>query len=110
MATAFQMLDARRVQRDIVSFRAALDGPGGVRTTVLVVDISPLGFMSRTRAPLQPGDVIAIKLPIVGARAARVVWSMAGRVGGEFAEIIPAAAYGRMLASAPNDPPTHAEF
>jgi len=49
-------------------------------------------------------------LPVVGARAARIVWSMGGRVGGEFVEGIGADQYGRILASAPNDKPAWNEF
>jgi hypothetical protein len=110
MATAVSGIDGRRTQRDIVSFRALLDGPAGMRTAVFMVNISPLGFMSRSAAPLAPGDIVAIKLPVVGARAARIVWSMGGRVGGEFVEPIAADPYRRLLASAPNDKPTWNEF
>jgi hypothetical protein len=109
MSTAALNIEGRRAARDIVSFRAALDGPG-VRASVLMVDISPLGFMSRTSAPLATGDLIAVNLPVVGARAARIVWSLGGRVGGEFSETIPPLAYTRMLASAPTDLPNWNDF
>ena len=110
MATAAASLEGRRAQRDVVSFRAPLDGPAGMRTSVLMVDISPLGFMSRSAAPLAPGDIVAVKLPVVGARAARIIWSMGGRVGGAFVEAIGYEPYRRMLASAPNDKPAWNEF
>jgi hypothetical protein len=105
-ATAYE---GRRAQRDLVSFRAPIDGPGGMRTSLFMVDISPLGFMSRTSAPLGAGDLVAVKLPVVGPRAARIVWSLGGRVGGEFVDPIPTALYGRLLASAPNDRPNLSE-
>ncbi len=110
MATAVSSIDGRRAQRDIVSFRASLDGPAGMRVSVLMVDISPLGFMSRSAAALAAGDIVAVKLPVVGARAAKIIWSMGGRVGGEFAEPIDAETYRRMLACAPNDKPSWSEF
>jgi hypothetical protein len=110
MATAAALLEARRAPRDIVSFRAALDGPAGMRVTVLVVDISPLGFMSRSSAALAPGDLVAVNLPVIGPRAARIVWSLGGRVGGEFVEFLPADLYARMLARCPNDKPAWNEF
>lgn len=110
MATAALTIEGRRAPRDIVSFRAPLDGPASIRTSVLMVDISPLGFMSRCAAPLTPGDIVAVKLPVVGARAAKIVWSLGGRVGGEFVDIIPADAYARMLRMAPNDKPAWNEF
>jgi hypothetical protein len=110
MATAVSGIDGRRVGRDIVSFRTPLDGPAGIRVSVLIVDISPLGFMSRSEAALAPGDIVAVKLPVVGARAARIVWAMGGRVGGAFAEEIAREAYARMLHAAPNDTPSWNEF
>ena len=110
MATAVWSIEGRRAPRDIVSFRATLDGPAGIRTSVLIVDISPFGFMSRCQAPLAPGDMVAIKFPVVGNRAAKIVWSLGGRVGGEFVDVIPADAYARMLRMAPNDKPAWNEF
>lgn len=110
MSTAVSAIDGRRARRDIVSFRVPLDGPAGMRTAVLIVDISPFGFMSRSGAPLAPGDVVAVKLPVVGARAARIVWSMGGRVGGEFVEEIGRDLYARLLVSAPTDMPAWNEF
>lgn len=110
MATAPLTIESRRAPRDIVSFRAMLDGPAGIRTSVLMVDISPLGFMSRCSAPLAPGDVVAVKLPVIGDRAAKIVWSLGGRVGGEFLEFIPNDPYARMLKMAPNDKPAWNEF
>jgi hypothetical protein len=110
MATAPNTIEGRRAPRDIVSFRAPLDGPSGMRVSVLLVDISPLGFMSRTDAALAPGDVVAVKLPAVGPRAARIVWSLGGRVGGEFVEFISAEPYARMLSRMPHDAPAWNEF
>ncbi len=78
--------------------------------SVLMVDISPLGFMSRSLAALTPGDIVAVKLPVIGPRSARVVWALGGRVGGEFLEFIPAEPYARMLAHAPRDTPAWNEF
>ena len=110
MATAVSTIESRRVPRDVVSFRAPLDGPAGIRTSVLIVDISPFGFMSRCQAPLAPGDVVAVKLPVVGNRAAKIVWSLGGRVGGEFMEPVASDIYGMMLKRAPNDKPAWNEF
>jgi hypothetical protein len=110
MATAPFIMESRRAPRDVVSIRAPLDGPSGARSTALVVDISRFGFMSRTSAPLQPGDLIAVKLPVVGMCPARVVWSLGGRVGGEFITPIASDIYSRMLANAPNDKPAWNEF
>ena len=110
MATAFSTIESRRAPRDIVSFRAPLDGPAGIRTSVLMVDISPFGFMSRSQAPLTPGDVVAVKLPVVGNRAAKIVWSLGGRVGGEFLDPIASDIYAMMLKRAPNDKPAWNEF
>ncbi|HET8613055.1 MAG TPA: PilZ domain-containing protein [Sphingomonas sp.] len=110
MATAPSLQESRRATRDVVSFRAMIDGPAGVRTTALVVNISPLGFMSRTDAALTPGERIAVTLPMIGPRAARVVWALGGRVGGEFIDPIPAESYARLLLAAPNDKPGWSDF
>jgi hypothetical protein len=110
MATAAAYLEARRSTRDVVSFHAALDGPAGMRIMVLMVDISPLGFMSRSSAALAPGDLVAVKLPVIGPRAARIVWLLGGRVGGEFVEFLPSDLYTRMLARCPNDKPAWNEL
>jgi hypothetical protein len=110
MATALSSLEGRRAPRDIVSFRAPLDGPAAIRTSVLMVDISPLGFMSRCQAPLTPGDAVAVKLPVVGNRAAKIVWSLGGRVGGEFLDPIASDIYAMMLKRAPTDKPAWNEF
>jgi len=110
MATAASAIESRRVARDIVSFRAPLDGPAGIRTSVLIVDISPLGFMCRTGAALAAGDTIAVNLPAVGPRAARIVWSLGGRLGCEFLEFITGDDYARLLACAPCDSPSLNEF
>lgn len=110
MATAPLLVESRRAPRDVVSFRAPLDGPSGERSTSLVVDVSPYGFMCRTTAALQAGDLIAIKLPVVGSNAARVVWSLGGRIGAEFISPIPSEAYPKMLANAPTDKPAWNEF
>lgn len=110
MATAVLSIESRRAARDIVSFRAPFDMPNGGRATALFVDISPFGFMSRTAAELQTGDIVTVKLPFVGARAARIVWSLGGRIGGEFLEPIIPPSYARMLACAPNDRPNWNEI
>lgn len=110
MATAPFMIESRRAPRDVVSFRAPLDGPLGARSTALVVDVSPYGFMCRSSAAIQINDLIAIKLPVVGMTTARIVWSLGGRVGGEFITPIASDLYPRMLANAPNDKPAWNEF
>ncbi len=108
MATraAFQTIDSRRAPRDAVSFRALVAGTNGVAGLVLLVDLSPFGFMARGTLPLAAGDVVTVRLPVVGDCTAIVRWSLAGRLGGEFAETIPAHGYARMLAAAPHDRPS----
>ena len=110
MATAAPTIESRRALRDIVSFRVPLDGPAGIRASVLIVDVSPFGFMSRCQAPLAPGAVVVVKLPVVGNRAARIVWSLGGRVGGEFVDAIAHDIYAMMLKRAPTDKPAWNEF
>lgn len=99
-------IETRRAPRDLVSFRASLEGHSAVRGQLLMVDLSPFGFMARTPATLERGEVVTIRLPVIGAVRARVVWALAGRVGAEFIEAIAPAPYAQLLARAPHDRPS----
>lgn len=106
MMAAEKMVESRRAPRDVVSFRALIVGAGGVQGRVLLVDISPFGFMARSTLPLVAGDGVTIRLPAAGTVRAIVRWSLGGRTGGEFQTAIPAHDYARMLAAAPHDRPS----
>lgn len=98
-------IESRRAARDLVSFRASLEGHGAVRGQLLMVDISPFGFMARTPATFDRGELVTVRLPVLGGVRARVVWSLAGRVGAEFVDAIEPSRYATLLAHAPHDRP-----
>ena len=106
MMAALKTIENRRAPRDTVSFRTIITRLDGVQGRVLLVDISPFGFMARGALPFAAGDLVTLRLPVVGTRAAVIRWSIAGRMGGEFEEAIPALGYARMLAAAPHDRPS----
>lgn len=106
MTAAPKTIENRRAPRDAVSFRAPITGPGGLDVRVLLVDLSPFGFMARGTLPLVAGDRVTLRLPVVGEIHAVIRWSLGGRMGGEFEHEIPAHGYARMLATAPHDRPS----
>lgn len=97
--------DGRRAARDAVSFRTRLRRVPTGAIDIHMVDLSPLGFMARTSAALATDETVEIELPALGHCRARVVWSLGGRIGGEFSTPIPPDRYAKVLASAPAAPP-----
>ena len=106
MTAAPQTIESRRARRDIVSFRAAVARVDGLAGRVLVVDLSPFGFMARGTLPLIAGDRVTLRLPAIGAHDAVIRWSLGGRMGGEFDDAISPYGYAHLLAAAPHDRPS----
>ena len=82
----------RREPRSEVSARAPLRPLGATAVAARLVNISARGFMAETEALIAPGSRIWLTLPAAGRVNALVVWARSGRIGGEFAETIDAAA------------------
>lgn len=91
--------EQRRAPRDEVALptRMFTDQLGG---DVLLVNISPLGFMAREYGETPKGTLVRLALPRLGQVSARVVWSLGGRVGAEFIKPIDSYAYTAMLNAA----------
>ena len=89
--------ELRRAERDEVFLRTTIAHGAKRNIEAHLVNISPLGFMARTLVPIAVGEQIQIMLPVAGEVSARVAWSMAGRVGAEFADPFSAADYPRIL-------------
>ena len=98
--------NARRVERDEVSFRSELRHGDGADASIHVVDISPLGFRARCET-CPAGGPVQVKLPGVGFITARVVWALGGRIGGEFSRPIDPDIYRRVLNAAPQQASWH---
>jgi hypothetical protein len=106
MTAALKTIESRRAARDTVSFRASVAGANGMTGRVFLVDLSPFGFMARGVLPVAAGDVVTLRLPVIGVQSAIIRWSLGGRMGGEFEEPLSAHGYARMLAAAPHDRPS----
>lgn len=90
-------LQQRRVPRDEVALPTRMIDSDGRSADVLLVNISPLGFMARENGATAKGAVVKLTLPRLGDVEARIVWSLGGRVGAEFVKPIDAYAYAAML-------------
>lgn len=61
---------------------------GDVR--LLLTDISPLGFMVRSRAGIERGDQLVVDLPIAGGIMAQCIWTRHQEAGFSFEIPLPA--------------------
>ncbi len=93
-------IESRRAERHEVSFRSELrdgDTPG---LPIHVVDISTSGFCARRPSGSKLGPT-RVKLPGVGFIAAQIVWSLGGRIGGQFSRPLDPEVQQQILRSAP---------
>jgi hypothetical protein len=93
-------VNQRRAQRDLVdmvSHITALGRTHGAR----IINISALGLMCRTGAPLDIGQRVTVWLPVVKDRAAEVRWAEDGRIGMEFVQTIEPRLYDAMVSLIP---------
>lgn len=89
----------RRAERDEVFLRISLTVGRKTGLSAQLVNISPYGFMARTLEPLSPESRIRIPLPLAGEMAAKIVWSLGGRIGGLFEVPIDEKDYPKVLAA-----------
>jgi hypothetical protein len=90
--------DARCEERDDVHHRARAIHADGRTLQMLVVNISPHGFMARCEAPIVDGDTLRLALPGVGMVPANVRWALGGRIGCQFDRPMALAHYYEVLA------------
>ena len=91
--------EVRREGRDDVHYRARALGPDAKEHTLLIVNISPHGFMARCDACFDIGDRIRVQLPVVGVAVAEIRWSLGGRLGAQFEMPIVLASYYELIAA-----------
>lgn len=96
---AYAAHDRRDGDRDEVHYRARGYGPDARQIELLVVNISPHGLMARCEQDFVEGDRVRVVLPVAGALAGDVRWSLGGRVGLHFEPAIDRASYYEMLAT-----------
>lgn len=83
--------------REIVHHRARATGPDAKPLTMLIANISSRGLMARCETNYALGDRLSVSLPVVGATAAIIRWSLGGRIGCEFEKPIGPAEYYEVL-------------
>lgn len=89
--------DDRREPRQPVLHRTRAARANGAELPVVIVNISYQGFMARSEAPHEAGDLLAIQMPVIGALEAEVRWSLGGRIGCRLLRPIDPADYVLML-------------
>ena len=89
--------DGRAEPRDETLYRALATIDGEARQRLLIVNLSPHGFMARTERDLRAGQHVALTLPHAGSFVAAVRWSLGGRIGCLLDREIPPDVYGRTL-------------
>jgi hypothetical protein len=92
--------EQRRAPRDEVALPTRMFTQDHHGSDVLLVNISPLGFMVREYGETPKGAIVRLALPRLGQVSAKVVWSLGGRVGAEFIKPIDHYAYMAMLNAA----------
>ncbi|KKW90054.1 MULTISPECIES: PilZ domain-containing protein [Sphingobium] len=93
-------INQRRVQRDLVDMVSHITAQGrthGAR----IINISALGLMCRTEAPIRIGERLTVWLPVVKDHIAEVRWAEDGRIGIEFIGPIEPQIYDAMLSLIP---------
>lgn len=81
-------LDQRIAQRSDVYCRLPFILPDGRQEMCTCVNISADGLLMRFEYPLEVGDIIVFRMPVIGRITARVVWSLAGKTGVQFEKLI----------------------
>jgi len=92
--------DQRRAPRDEVALPTRMFTQDQQTSDVLLVNISPFGFMVREYGATPKGAIVRLLLPRLGQVAGKVVWSLGGRVGAQFIKPIDPYAYTAMLNAA----------
>jgi hypothetical protein len=94
---ALAAADQREAAREEVFYRTRCTSPAHGAVQIQIVNISALGFMARTEGDFAVGDVVSVRMPVVGTIQAEIRWSLGGRIGGQFEHMIELAPYLDML-------------
>lgn len=88
---ATMRLEQRSVERREITLETIITDNGEQAATVLVDDISALGFRMVAAVPLTQGDIVTIEMPRIGQHRATVVWQEGVKFGCTFTVPITAA-------------------
>ncbi len=80
--------DTRVAPRTDIYARTSVTLPDARQEVVTIVNISADGVLFRLPQQFEVNDILIFKMPILGQVAARVIWSMAGRTGVQFENMI----------------------
>ncbi|OJY71121.1 MAG: hypothetical protein BGP16_10995 [Sphingobium sp. 66-54] len=98
-ADEHQHASRRQVARDLVDLGTVLIRNGGDEVAVRLVDLSRKGFHARCASPqFARGDVVTVRLPLVGFIPGRVMWGLKGCFGCQFSVPLDERTYLRLLA------------
>lgn len=81
-------LDQRITPRSDVYHRLSFDLPDGRQDIGTCVNISSDGLLMRYPESLEPDTPLLFHLPALGARPATVIWSLGGKTGVQFTDVI----------------------
>ncbi len=96
----------RHVGRDLIDFETVLVRNGSRQIKTRLVDLSPKGFHARSGdARFERGEIIGLRLPLVGILPGRVMWGLKGCFGAQFSVPIDARSYLDLLAQIRIDTP-----
>ncbi len=90
--------DDRREPRQTVFLRTRIRQVNGQDASVTIVNVSPRGFMARSDAEHADGDLVSVRLPLIGLLDAEVRWALGGRIGCRLMHPIALTDYEEMLA------------
>lgn len=76
--------EGRSAERRIVNLAARLREPGAKIVDAEVMNLSTDGFMAETALPLEPGNIVWLKVPGMEPQNSRVVWAEDGKTGFQF--------------------------
>ncbi|MBO9576204.1 MAG: hypothetical protein J7494_10735 [Sphingobium sp.] len=93
-------LARRTVPRDSIDFRTTIAIETIGELDARLMDISPYGFQCRTSCRMvERGELAMVTLPLIGERAADIMWGLKGLFGCKFVEPIEPDLYAEMLAA-----------
>ncbi|GFE76563.1 MULTISPECIES: PilZ domain-containing protein [Novosphingobium] len=80
--------DKRRAARHPVDYQVIAEHRQLGDLHLHIVNLSAQGFMSQGDLPLDRGERLVMRLPVVGRIEAHMIWSHEGRAGFQFERII----------------------
>ncbi|HET6537871.1 MAG TPA: PilZ domain-containing protein [Sphingopyxis sp.] len=84
----YRELNQRISPRSDIYYRLPFETSDGPQDMAICVNISSDGLLMRHMENFEPDTILTFHLPVVGARASKVIWSINGKTGVQFSETI----------------------